>query len=378
VTGRIVLFGATGYTGRLTAEAMVVRGERPVLAGRNSERLAGLAGRLGGLETEVADAARPETIRELVEPGDVLVTTVGPFARLGDAAVEAAIDARAAYLDSNGEPSFIRRVFERYGQRAADSGAGLVTAFGYDSVPGNLAATVALRESGEAAARVDIGYFMPGDRRGWMSGGTQASLAGASLEPAFVWRAGIRTERPAARVRSFELEGRRHRAISAGSSEHFALPRLHPHLREVNTYLGYLVRTPRTVQVLSAVGAGAGRVPGVRALAQALARRFARGSTNGPDEKTRAKTGSHIVAITYDATGAELTEVHLSGINGYEFTGRILAWGASRAAAGSLTGAGALGPVDVFGLAELEAGCTEAGMECTETLSDRGAPVVRA
>jgi short subunit dehydrogenase-like uncharacterized protein len=253
-----------------------------------------------------------------------------------------------------------------------------VTAFGYDSVPGNLAATIALRESGEAAARVDVGYFMPGDRRKWMSGGTQASLAGASLEPAFVWRAGIRTERPAARVRSFELEGRRHRAISAGSSEHFALPRLHPHLREVNTYLGYLVRTPRTVQVLSAVGAGAGRVPGVRALAQALARRFARGSTNGPDEKTRAKTGSHIVAITYDATGAELTEVHLSGINGYEFTGRILAWGASRAAAGSLTGAGALGPVDVFGLAELEAGCTEAGMECTETLSDRGAPVVRA
>jgi short subunit dehydrogenase-like uncharacterized protein len=376
VTGRIVLFGATGYTGRLTAEAMVARGERPVLAGRSPDRLAQLASRLGGLESVVADAARPETIRAALQPGDVLVTTVGPFTRWGDAAVEAAIDARAAYLDSNGEPSFIRRVFERYGQRAAD--AGLATAFGYDSVPGNLAAALALREAGEAAERVDVGYFMPGDRHGWMSGGTRASLAAASTEPAFVWRAGIRTARPAARVRSFEIAGRRRRAISAGSSEHFALPRLHPQLREVNTYLGYLVRGPRAVQVLSAVGAGPGRIPGVRALAQALARRFAKGSTNGPDAKTRAKTGSHIVAVTYDATGTELTEAHLSGINGYEFTARILAWGASRAAAGGLSGAGALGPVDAFGLEELEGGCAEAGMERTETLSDREATVVRA
>ncbi len=372
MTGRIVLFGATGYTGRLTAEAMVARGERPVLAGRDSERLAELAGALGGLETDVADVTRPETIRELVEPGDVLVTTVGPFARLGDAAVEVAIDARAAYLDSNGEPSFIRRVFERYGQRAADAGAGLVTAFGYDSVPGNLAAAIALRESGEAAERVDVGYFMPGDRRGWMSGGTQASLAGASLEPAFVWRAGIRTKRPAARVRSFEVAGRRRRGISAGSSEHFALPRLHPQLREVNTYLGYIVRNPRAVQVLSALGAGAGRVPGVRALVQALAGRFAKGSTNGPDAKTRAQTGSHIVAITYDATGAELTEVHMSGINGYEFTARILAWGASRAAAHGLSGVGAIGPVEAFGLEELEADCGEAGIKRSRTPAHEG------
>jgi short subunit dehydrogenase-like uncharacterized protein len=81
VTGRTVLFGATGYTGRLTAEAMVARGERPVIAGRSPERLAELAVGLGGLESRVADVTRPETVRGLVEPGDVVVTTVGPFAR---------------------------------------------------------------------------------------------------------------------------------------------------------------------------------------------------------------------------------------------------------------------------------------------------------
>jgi saccharopine dehydrogenase-like NADP-dependent oxidoreductase len=292
---RIVLFGATGYTGRLTAEAMVARGERPVLAGRNSKRLAELAGRLGGLETAVADVAQPRTVRALVEAGDVLATTVGPFARWGDTAVEAAIDARAAYLDCNGEPSFIRRVFERYGQRAADTGTALVTAFGYDSVLGSLAAALALHEAGEAAERVDVGYFMPGDRRGWMSGGTRASLAAASLEPAFAWRAGIRTERPAARVRSFQVAGRRRRAISAGSSEHFALQRLHPQLQEVNTYLGYLVRTPRAVQLLSALGARAGRVPGVRAGVQTLAGWFVKGGRMAPmqgPELRRALTPS--------------------------------------------------------------------------------------
>jgi short subunit dehydrogenase-like uncharacterized protein len=78
---RIVLFGATGYTGRLVAEAMVERGVRPVLAARGRERLEAMAGELGGLETAVADVAAPASVRALVERGDVLLTTVGPFSR---------------------------------------------------------------------------------------------------------------------------------------------------------------------------------------------------------------------------------------------------------------------------------------------------------
>src|SRR5688500_10350676 len=103
---RIVVFGATGYTGRKTAEALIARGERPVLAGRSPERLASLAADLGGLETTVADVAQPQTVNEIVAQGDVLVATVGPFVRFGRPAVEAAID-RAHYLDSTGEPRFI-------------------------------------------------------------------------------------------------------------------------------------------------------------------------------------------------------------------------------------------------------------------------------
>ena len=151
MAGRTILFGATGYTGTLTAEAMVARGDRPVLAARSAEKLAQLSAELGGLETAVADVSEPASVRALLEPGDVIVATVGPFARFGDPAVEAAIDAGAAYIDSTGEPAFIRRVFEHYGSQAAAPGAGLITAFGYDWVPGNLAAGLALRDAGEAA-----------------------------------------------------------------------------------------------------------------------------------------------------------------------------------------------------------------------------------
>src|SRR5215210_8386019 len=109
---RIVVFGATGYTGRLAAERLVARGARPVLAGRSEERLRELAERLGGLDVAKADALRQNSVFALVEEGDVLVSTVGPFAKWGDPAVRAAIAAGAIYLDSTGEPVFIRRVFE--------------------------------------------------------------------------------------------------------------------------------------------------------------------------------------------------------------------------------------------------------------------------
>jgi short subunit dehydrogenase-like uncharacterized protein len=361
MAGRTVLFGATGYTGRLTAEAMVARGDRPVLAGRNAARLAELAHDLGGLETATADVDRPRSVRALIDRGDVLVTTVGPFTRWGDAAVDAAVDAGATYLDAAGESAFVRRVFEQHSPRARRAGVPLLTSFGWESVPGNLAAELALQESGDAATRVDLGAFMTGDTRGWMSGGTRASLAGALLEPGFAWRGGIRTERGAARVRSFEVDGRRRPSLSAAFAEHFTLPRRHAQLREVNTYLGWFGHASRALQVLSVVGAGARRVPGFDRAVAAAASRFAQGSTGGPDAQTRARTVWRVVAIAFDSEGRELAAVHLVAGNGYEFTGGILAWGASRAAAGLDCG-GAVGPVEAFGLSALEAGCREAGL----------------
>ncbi len=150
---RIVVFGATGYTGRLTSERLVAQGERPLLAGRSEERLTELAERLGGLEWRVADVDRPNTVFSLVERGDVVVSTVGPFVKWGDPAVRAAIAAPAVYLDSTGEPQFIRRVFDAFGPAAAGAGATLMTAMGYDFVPGALAGALALEERRRASGR---------------------------------------------------------------------------------------------------------------------------------------------------------------------------------------------------------------------------------
>ena len=361
---RIVLFGATGYTGRLTAEALVARGAKPVLAGRDRLRLDALAGELGGgLETAVADVAQPETVHALVERGDVLVTTVGPFKRWGQTAVEAAVRSGAHYFDSTGEPPFIREVFERFGPTAQAAGCALLTAFGYDFVPGNLVGALALEKAGAAAVRVDTGYFFAGDSAG-MSGGTRASLAGVIAEPGFAWRDGrIVTERGARKYRTFAIHGKQRAAVTVGASDHFGLPRFAPQLREVNAYLGWFGPLSRVMQVSSLASAAASKVPGASKLLDTLVSRLVKGSTGGPEAAERARSGSDFIAIAYDALGKELAEVRMSGPNGYTFTADLLAWGATRAAEGALREVGALAPVEAFGLEELRAGCRDCGLE---------------
>ena len=232
---------------------------------------------------------------------------------------------RAAIIDSTGEPAFIRRVFERYGPRPSAPAPALVTAFGYDWVPGNLAGALALREAGEAATRVDIGYFATGGLGG-MSGGTRASAAGAMLEPSFAWRDGDpSTERGAARVRAASsVDGKERKAISVGASEHFTLPRIHPGLREVE-------RLPRLVRQPLAGGAGdsrpstpgSTRIPGVkrgdrraaRPLRQDLDRRARRRGAR------RRRLGGRRDRVRRRRRGAA-PRSRCAGSNGYTFTGR--------------------------------------------------------
>jgi short subunit dehydrogenase-like uncharacterized protein len=365
MTRRIVLFGATGYTGDLTARALVERGARPVLAARSRGKVERLAGELDGeLETAAADCSDPASVRALVEEGDVLVTTVGPFARFGAPAVEAAIDAGATYIDSTGEPAFIRRVFEEWGPRAETSGATLLTAMGYDWVPGNLAGALALTEAGEAATRVRTAYFATGPFG--PSGGTQASAAGALIEPGYAFRDGrLITERGAARVREFDAAGRRRQAISAAASEHYTLPRSFPRLTEVDSYLGWFGSRSRAMSTGSAVMSGLFRIPGAKAAANALIERFVKGSTGGPSAEQRAKAGSYVVGEALDAGGRTLADVHLEGVDGYDFTAGMLAWAAIRASETPIEPTGALGPVEAYGLAVLEQGAADAGIART-------------
>jgi short subunit dehydrogenase-like uncharacterized protein len=361
---RIVVFGATGYTGRLTAERLVAQGERPLLAGRSERRLAELAERLGGLERRIADVDRPDTVAALLEPGDVLLTTVGPFVRWGEPALRAAITARGVYIDSTGEPPFIRRVFEESGPPALRAGATLLTAMGYDFVPGTLAGALALAEAGDAAVRVDVGYYALGGGAKALSRGTRASLAGIALERSFAFRdGGIRTVRSAERVRSFAVRGKPRPAISVGGVEHFTLPAAYPRLREVNVYLGWFAGLSRAIQAGSRASALITAVPGMRRALIAGGQKLGELAGPGPAPGTTPGTASRIAAAAYGPGGEQLAEVRLSGADAYDFTAGCLAWAARRAAHEGVAATGAVGPLEAFGLEALEAGCGEAGLE---------------
>src|SRR5918997_2584189 len=189
MASRIVVFGATGYTGRLIAERLVAQGVRPVLAARSEARVSALAESLGGLEWVRADVMRKNTIFGLVGgPDDVLVSTVGPFDKWGEPAVRAAVAAGCTYLDSTGEPRFIRRVFEEFGPPAAKAGARLLTAMGYDFAPGAAAGALALRDAGDDAVRVDVGYYALGGGPTSLSSGTRASSVGVTLDDSHAFR----------------------------------------------------------------------------------------------------------------------------------------------------------------------------------------------
>ena len=368
MAGRIVLFGATGFTGELTARALVRHGAHPLLVARSRERVEALAADLGGLDSAVADVSRPRTLAALVERGDVLVSTVGPFARWGEPAVRAAIATGAHYIDSTGEPPFIRAVFERFGPDARSAGSGLLTAMGYDYVPGNLAGALALREAGERAVRVDVGYFASARTAVSLSGGTRASAAGMITEPGYAFRGGqLRSERVARHVRDFELAGSRRAAISVGATEQFTLPRIHPGLSDIGVWLGSSSPAARPLALLSGATELITKLPGVRGAIGATTSKLVKGSSGGPSAAARAEARSIIVAIASDAAGTELASAVLEGCNPYDFTAGMLAWSAIRAAGGGLRGSGALGPVDGFGLEALETGVAEAGIATLDT-----------
>jgi short subunit dehydrogenase-like uncharacterized protein len=362
MAGRIVLFGATGYTGSLTAEELSARDTPTVLAGRDRQRLTALAARLRGhFETRTADATNPGSLRALLGAGDVLVSTVGPFTRWGDAAVTAAIEAGAHYLDSTGEPGFERRVFEHFGPLAEQAGVVLLPAFGYDCVPGNVAAAMALEEAGTDAVAVDVGYFVT---HGRPSGGTLASLAGAAREPSFAWRDGrLVTERGGSRTARFELGDRSAAGLSFGATEHLSLPRSYPRLRTVGTYLGWFGALTTGVSVLGAAQAGLEKLPGAAAVIDRAAERLtAKAGGGGPDSAARARMTSRVVAIARDASGAELARALLEGIDPYTLTARLLAWGATALRDGASARPGARGPVEAFGLDTVTRALADAGL----------------
>src|SRR5918992_1523075 len=140
----VLLFGATGYTGRLTAGALARRGASFVVAGRNREKLEQLATSTGAADARVAEAGDVDALVHALRDVRVLITCVGPFMKMGDTAVEAALRAGVHYVDSTGEGPFIRRLIDERHDDAVRAGIAMAPAMGFDEVPGDVVSSLAV------------------------------------------------------------------------------------------------------------------------------------------------------------------------------------------------------------------------------------------
>lgn len=327
-------------------------------------------------------------LTRLLGPGDVVVSTVGPFMQLGIGTVAAAARAGAHYFDSTGEGPFARRVLLELDSIAADRGAMLVPAFGYDYVPGNLAGALALEQAGERACHVEIGYFITRSGRGselryrstlrdsWelTTGGTRQTLVAAAAEDGFAYRSPrpgaasrLVDERAAKRVLTFRYAGVRRPAMTVPGTEHLGLPEVFPRLETVEVGMGWLGRWTRPVQIAAMLQAPLLRSAKARA---ALTRWSGRlpGAHREPDPDGRSLG----IAVARDGHGRPLATTALTGPDPYEMTGSLLAWGAVRAAApDAVLKPGVHGPVAAFGLDTLRLGAAEAGVHEVDGASAR-------
>jgi short subunit dehydrogenase-like uncharacterized protein len=179
----LALFGATGFTGGLTAHYLAEHGPKGLrwaLVGRNRGKLEAVRSALEPLrgpdvpapELLIADAADFASLREVAEAAKVVITTVGPYALHGEPLVAACAAAGTDYIDLTGEPEFVDRMWLGYHHKARESGARLVHCCGFDSIPHDLGAYFTVKQLPEGVPLTVNGYVRTGAE---FSGGTFSS-----------------------------------------------------------------------------------------------------------------------------------------------------------------------------------------------------------
>jgi short subunit dehydrogenase-like uncharacterized protein len=178
----LVLFGATGFTGGLTASYLAANAPREMrwaLVGRNRSKLETAASRLAAEapdaavpEVVVADAADRDALRDVAAATRVVITTVGPYALYGEPLVAACAAAGTAYADLTGEPEFVDRMWVEHHAEAERSGARIVHCCGFDSIPHDLGAYFTVKQLPEGVPLKVNGYVKTNAR---FSGGTYHS-----------------------------------------------------------------------------------------------------------------------------------------------------------------------------------------------------------
>jgi short subunit dehydrogenase-like uncharacterized protein len=338
----IVLFGATGFAGQLTAEYLAHHAPpecRWALAGRNLAKLENVRAKLAAIDPQLstlrlleADSADAAALAAIAQETRVVATTVGPYIVHGEPLVAACAEAGTDYLDITGEPEFVDTMYLRYHDRATDTGARLVHACGFDSIPYDLGTYFTVLQLPEDVPLTVRGYV---EASGRPSGGTAHSAITALSRG----RANITAGRARRRVETARTQrsvhtgpGRPHRAAVTGGWA-LPMPTLDPQI------IGHSARALprygpdfRYTQCLSvphawtAAGVAAG-ASGLVALAQvppardALLRRMPHGA--GPSPQQRARSWFRVTF--FGAGGGRRVVTRVSGGDpGYDETARML------------------------------------------------------
>lgn len=191
----IIVYGATGYTGRLVAEYLKSKtGLKWAMAGRSADKLAEVRDLIGAAADTpliVADASDPASLDSMVKRTKVVLTTVGPYQLYGNELVEACVANGTDYTDLCGEPAWMRQKIDQHNESAKASGARIVFSAGFDSIPFDLGVLMLQKHCVET-------FGAPAPRvkgrvramKGTFSGGTAASMkatmAAASKDPAVI------------------------------------------------------------------------------------------------------------------------------------------------------------------------------------------------
>ena len=180
----LILWGATGFTGKLVAEYLLDRYSdsdlKWAVAGRNQQKLESLLEDLDApkIPVIIADSMDEDSLNAMVQRAKVICTTVGPYAKYGSALVEACVNYQTDYCDLTGEVQWMKRMIDKHHEEARANGTRIVHTCGFDSVPSDMGVYFLQNEihkkRGEYAQKIHLRVRA---MKGGMSGGTYASLS---------------------------------------------------------------------------------------------------------------------------------------------------------------------------------------------------------
>ncbi len=341
----LVLLGATGFTARLATAHLAAH--RPAdlrwaLAGRSRERLeqardaaAELDPRLAELPIEIVELTDAAGLADLAASTAVLVNATGPYLVHGEPVVRACAESGTDYVDLTGEPEFVDRMYALHHATAVRTGARLVHACGFDSVPHDLGALHAVRQVPAQHRAGPIALRGIVRATGGVSGGTVASMLNAvsRLKPMKEAAAARgRLEAPPVGRTSTAVTGRPHRDPVTGSwllplpaIDQQIIARSGAALADFGpqvTYSHYagIKRLPVLVGALAGVGVGLGAAQ-IGPVRRAVAKRLPQGT--GPDDATRAAASFTVDFVAEHRGGTTHTQVR--GPDPYDVSGIALA-----------------------------------------------------